>query len=106
MEDERRQARPQIPGGAGGLSGPVIHKKALELVAAAVVAVKIPVIGIGGILCGADAAAFLRAGAVAVQVGTANFYDPLAPVRIARELADDVSIRAATARERAIGVAP
>jgi dihydroorotate dehydrogenase (NAD+) catalytic subunit len=51
-------------------------------------AVRIPVIGIGGILCGADAAAFLRAGAVAVQVGTANFYDPRATVRVARELAE------------------
>ena len=72
--------------GAGGLSGPAIHQDALRLVSRAVQAVKIPVIGVGGILCGADAAAFLKAGAVAVQVGTANFYDPLAALRIAREL--------------------
>ena len=87
MDDERRQAQPQIPGGKGGLSGPVIHPQALELVARTVRAVRIPVIGIGGIVCGADVADFLRAGAVAVQVGTANFYDPLACLRIARELA-------------------
>jgi len=49
-------------------------------------AVRIPVIGIGGILCGADAAEFLCAGAVAVEVGTANFYDPQATLRIVREL--------------------
>jgi dihydroorotate dehydrogenase (NAD+) catalytic subunit len=49
-------------------------------------AVKIPVIGLGGIRNGIDAAEFLIAGASAVQVGTANFWDPQAPVRIAREL--------------------
>ena len=83
---ERSAAQPVIPGGAGGLSGPAIHQDALRLVSQAVQSVRIPVIGVGGILCGADAAAFLRAGAVAVQVGTANFFDPLATVRIAREL--------------------
>jgi dihydroorotate dehydrogenase (NAD+) catalytic subunit len=85
---ERDAARPALPGGVGGLSGPAIHAEALRLVSRAARAVRIPVIGIGGILCGADAAAFLRAGAVAVQVGTANFYDPRATVRVARELAE------------------
>lgn len=49
-------------------------------------AVQIPVIGLGGIAHGLDAAEFLIAGASAVQVGTANFWDPAAPIRIAREL--------------------
>jgi dihydroorotate dehydrogenase (NAD+) catalytic subunit len=80
------EGRTTIPGGAGGLSGPAIHTLAIRLVYQAVRAVRIPVIGIGGIVCGADAAEFLRAGAVAVQVGTASFYDPRATVRIAREL--------------------
>jgi dihydroorotate dehydrogenase (NAD+) catalytic subunit len=84
---ERSAARPVIPGGAGGLSGPAIHADALRLVSRAARAVNIPVIGVGGILCGADAASFLKAGAVAVQVGTANFYDPRATLRVARELA-------------------
>ena len=48
--------------------------------------VKIPVIGLGGITSGTDAAEFLIAGATAVEVGTANFWDPRAPARIAHEL--------------------
>ena len=49
---------------------------------------KIPVIGLGGISTGLDAAEFLIAGASAVQVGTATFWDPRSPVRVAGELAD------------------
>jgi dihydroorotate dehydrogenase (NAD+) catalytic subunit len=49
--------------------------------------VKIPVIGLGGIAGGLDAAEFLIAGATAIQVGTANFWDPRSPVRVAAELA-------------------
>ena len=76
----------RIPAGGGGLSGPAIYEVALRMVRAAAGAVKIPIIGLGGVICGADAAEFLAAGATAVQVGTANFYDPLAVPRIAREL--------------------
>jgi dihydroorotate dehydrogenase (NAD+) catalytic subunit len=77
-----------LPRNSGGLSGPAIHSLAVRLVRQAACAVCVPVIGIGGVICGADAAEFLRAGAVAVEVGTANFYDPRATVRIARELRD------------------
>ncbi len=80
--------RTVLPLGSGGLSGPAIHSLAVRLVHQAARAVRIPVIGIGGVVCGADAAEMLRAGAVAVEVGTANFYDPRATVRIARELSD------------------
>jgi dihydroorotate dehydrogenase (NAD+) catalytic subunit len=78
--------RPRIGAVFGGLSGPAIKPIALRLVYQASQAVRIPVIGLGGIRTGEDAAEFLIAGASAVQVGTANFWDPESPVRIAREL--------------------
>jgi dihydroorotate dehydrogenase (NAD+) catalytic subunit len=77
---------PRIGGGFGGLSGPAIKPIALRIVYEAAQAVKIPVIGLGGIASGADAAEFLIAGAQAVQVGTASFIDPRAPQRVARDL--------------------
>jgi dihydroorotate dehydrogenase (NAD+) catalytic subunit len=78
--------KPRIGAGFGGLSGPAIKPIALRLVCQAARAVKIPVIGLGGIATGEDAAEFLIAGASAVQVGTATFWDPQSPLRIAREL--------------------
>jgi len=81
-----RTRKPRLGAGFGGLSGPAIKPVALRMVYEAARAVKIPVVGLGGISNGLDAAEFLIAGASAVQVGTANFWDPAAPVRIAREL--------------------
>jgi dihydroorotate dehydrogenase (NAD+) catalytic subunit len=78
--------KPRIGAGYGGLSGPAIKPIALRMVHQAARAVKIPVIGIGGIASGEDAAEYLLAGASLVEVGTATFWDPAAPVRIAREL--------------------
>jgi len=83
---DARARRPRIGNNFGGLSGPAIKPIALRLVYEASRAVKIPVIGLGGIASGEDAAEFLVAGATAVEVGTATFWDPQAPVRIAREL--------------------
>ncbi len=76
----------RLGAGFGGLSGPAIKPIALRMVYEAARSVQIPVIGLGGIAHGLDAAEFMIAGASAVQVGTANFWDPAAPVRIAREL--------------------
>jgi dihydroorotate dehydrogenase (NAD+) catalytic subunit len=81
-----RTRKPRLGAGFGGLSGPAIKPIALRMVYEAARAVKIPVIGLGGISQGLDAAEFLIAGASAVEVGTANFWDPRAPLRIAREL--------------------
>ncbi|MCW5965693.1 MAG: dihydroorotate dehydrogenase [Bryobacterales bacterium] len=83
---DARTRRPRIGAGFGGLSGPAIKPIALRMVYEAWKAVKIPVVGLGGIATGEDAAEFLIAGATAVEVGTATFWDPTAPVRIAREL--------------------
>ena len=83
---DARTRRPRIGAGFGGLSGPAIKPIALRLVHQAARAVKIPVVGMGGIATGEDAAEFLIAGATAVEVGTATFWDPAATLRIAREL--------------------
>lgn len=80
--------RSRLGAGFGGLSGPAIKPIALRLVCQAARSVKIPVIGLGGIANGVDAAEFLIAGAAAVEVGTATFWEPQAPLRIARELGD------------------
>ncbi|MEQ1884700.1 MAG: dihydroorotate dehydrogenase [Bryobacteraceae bacterium] len=97
---DARTRRPRLGNGFGGLSGPAIKPIALRLVWEAAQAVKIPVVGLGGISTGEDAAEFLIAGASAVEVGTSNFWDPQAPVRIARELdAFCQEVGAANARE-------
>lgn len=83
---DAKTRRPRLGNGFGGLSGPAVKPIALRLVYEAARAVAIPVIGLGGIANGTDAAEFLIAGAQAVQVGTATFWDPRAPVRIARQL--------------------
>lgn len=78
--------RPKLANVTGGLSGPCVKPVAIKMVYEAAQAVKIPVIGMGGIMNGLDAAEFLLAGASAVAVGTAIFADPYAPVRVIREL--------------------
>src|SRR5206468_2124644 len=83
---DARTRRPRLGAGFGGLSGPAIKPVALRMVYEAAQSVRIPVIGLGGIASGTDAAEFMIAGAAAVQVGTASFWDPQAPLRVAREL--------------------
>lgn len=83
---DAKTRRPRLGAGLGGLSGPAIKPIALRMVYEAAQAVRIPVVGLGGIATGEDAAEFLIAGATAVQVGTAAFWDPGAPARIVKEL--------------------
>ena len=78
--------RPRLASGTGGLSGPAIKPVALAMVRTLVRAVRVPVVGIGGIRSGEDALEFLCCGARAVQVGTATLYDPHAPLRIVHEM--------------------
>ena len=79
---------PRISNVTAGLSGPGIKPVALRMVYQAARAVRIPIIGIGGIASAEDALEFLIAGARAVQVGTANFYDPGASLRIVDGIRD------------------
>lgn len=80
IDIERR--RPELSITTGGLSGPAIRPVALRMVWQVAHAVSIPVIGLGGIMDAADAISFLMAGAVAVEVGTANFIDPAVTMKI------------------------
>jgi dihydroorotate dehydrogenase (NAD+) catalytic subunit len=80
--------RPRLANKTGGLSGPAIKPIAVRCVFQASRAVKIPLVGIGGIATTEDALEFIIAGASAVQVGTANFYDPSASMKIVDGLAE------------------
>ena len=72
----------------GGLSGPAIKPVAVRMVYQAANAVSLPIIGMGGIASAEDAMEFILAGASAVAVGTANFYNPMATVEVARGIED------------------
>lgn len=74
--------KPRIHTITGGLSGPAIRPITLRMVYQCARAVKIPVIGLGGIVTGEDSVEYFLAGASAVQVGTATFYDPRAPLHV------------------------
>lgn len=81
-----RRRRPVLGAGTGGLSGPAIKPLALRCVWQVAQAVKIPIIGVGGIASLNDVMDYLVCGASAVQVGTANFYDPGVAPRLVDEL--------------------
>jgi dihydroorotate dehydrogenase (NAD+) catalytic subunit len=80
--------RPHLANVTGGLSGPALKPVALRMVWQVVHAVKIPVIGIGGIMAAEDALEFIIAGATAIQVGTANFIDPASTIHILNGIED------------------
>lgn len=78
--------KPRIANVTAGLSGPAIKPIAVRMVYEAVKSVQIPVIGLGGISTAADVIEFMLAGATAVQIGTANYWDPRATEKIVAEL--------------------
>jgi dihydroorotate dehydrogenase (NAD+) catalytic subunit len=80
--------KPSLSTITGGLSGPAIKPVALRMVWQVANAIKIPVIGMGGIMSAFDALEFLLAGASAVQIGTASFIDPQASVKILEGIED------------------
>lgn len=82
MAVDIKAMKPSLSTITGGLSGPAVKPVALRMVWQAAKAVKIPVIGIGGIMSAGDAIEFLLAGASAIQVGTASFIDPQISIRI------------------------
>ncbi len=88
MAIDAKSRRPKLANIIGGLSGPAIKPVALRMVYQVAGSVKIPVIGIGGISCADDAVEFLLAGATAIQVGTANFYEPAVTIQIIQGMED------------------
>lgn len=82
MSIDIKTRRPRIANVTGGLSGPALKPIAVRMVYEAAQAVRIPIIGMGGLMTAEDAIEFMLAGASAVAVGTATFVDPLAPVKV------------------------
>ena len=80
IDVERRRSLLSI--GTGGLSGPCVKPVALRMVWQVAKAVKIPVVGLGGITTPTDAIEFLMAGATAIEIGTANFLDPAVTIKV------------------------
>ncbi len=86
IDIERR--RPKLSISTGGLSGPAIKPVAVRCVWQVAKAVKIPVVGLGGIMTAADAIEFFMAGASAIEIGTANFIDPAVSVHVAEGISE------------------
>jgi dihydroorotate dehydrogenase (NAD+) catalytic subunit len=105
MSIDIRRKRPYLGNLFGGLSGPSIKPIALRMVWQTAGAVRIPVIGIGGIMTGEDAVEFLMAGARAVQVGTACFVNPRAPLEVRDGIAAFLAETGARSVQEIIGAA-
>ena len=88
MAIDAKKRKPVLSTITGGLSGACVKPIALRMVWQVAKAVKIPVVGLGGIMCATDAIEFLLAGASAVQIGTANFIDPAITVKIIEGIND------------------
>jgi len=99
MRIDVRTRRPVLANLTGGLSGPAVLPVAVRMIYQVKKAVGIPIIGMGGVSSGADAAELMLAGADAVAVGTATLRDPMAPVKVLEELSDILAAAGMNARE-------
>ena len=88
MAIDAESRRPLLSTITGGLSGPAVKPVALRMVWQVSQAVKIPIVGLGGIMTAADAIEFMLAGASAVQIGTANFIDPLVSLKVIKGIGE------------------
>lgn len=102
IDIERR--RPKLSIKTGGLSGPAVKPVAVRCVWQVARAVRIPVIGLGGIMNTADAIEFLMAGARAVEIGTANFIDPAVSTKVAQGISDWLDSHGCKSVDEIIGI--
>ena len=105
MSIDAEKRGPILSIGTGGLSGPAVKPVALRMVWQVYEAVKIPVVGLGGIMNATDAVEFLLAGASAVEIGTANFIDPTVTVKVAQGIEEYLSRHGFASVQDIIGVA-
>jgi len=103
MAVDWRKQKPMLSNIVGGLSGPAIKPIALRCVYQVAKQVGVPVIGVGGIANIDDCMEFLVAGASAIQIGTANYYDPMASIKIIRELPNALEILGAKSIREIVG---
>lgn len=102
IDIERRKPRLSI--NTGGLSGPAVKPVAVRCVWQVAKAVKIPVIGLGGIMTSEDAIEFFMAGASAIEIGTGNFIDPAISVKVARGISDWLDRHHYTSLKEIVGI--
>lgn len=103
MAIDIEKRRPVLSIGTGGLSGPAVKPVALRMVWQVAHAVRIPVIGLGGICQAKDAIEFLMAGATAIQIGTANFLDPAVTLKVRDGINDWLDSHGCTSVQEIIG---
>ncbi len=102
IDIERRQ--PKLSIRTGGLSGPAVKPVAVRMVNEVFHAVKIPVIGLGGIMTAEDAIEFMMAGASAIEIGTANFVDPTVTVKVKHGMSDWLERHGCKSASEIVGV--
>ena len=103
MSIDIEKRRPRLSIGTGGLSGPAVKPVALRMVHQVAKAVKIPVVGLGGIMTAEDAIEFMMAGATAIEIGTANFIDPAVTVKVRDGINDWLYRHGCTSVQEIIG---